>query len=528
MKGTTATRPEGPTTTKAHASSQSQQQKRGGEWYRQSVVKRSLSYVEDDIQHVLAQSPFLQQSEPGQHIALFHRSEIITGTRLGKGGFSYVYEIIDFALNPHYSDLLSAPQQQLREYYREQTRTGHGRYAIKHLQEKLLNDPRSYQCAASDLAVEAAYMSALDHPNVLSVRGLPIHGLDSLSEGRHDSYFIILDRLEETLDRRISNWRKQDMPVLGKAGYALQLAGALQYLHERGILFRDLKPHNVGFQADGRLQLLDFGLCREIPRSTDGKSDAIFEMSGVGTRRYMAVEIVNSNCYNDKADVYSWSMVFWEMLSLSKPYPAYSVEDHQRFVCQGGERPPLAPEWPLALQNLLKHSWATSIPERLSMKEVECLLRTYIECCKMLDDAPESPTAVDDQSLLWMDNQGQEAAVEDVELFYHKDMADDGTVTTAGTSLASALKQQSSLAGQEEANAEAFMLRDHRMSFSLRDMSASNATTDLFSSQGSSVFDDWGTSAVGTAASTAASTVISSFDLDSLGGSQGFGRVSSI
>ncbi|KAL7561818.1 hypothetical protein ACA910_013352 [Epithemia clementina (nom. ined.)] len=368
------------------------------QWWRQSIVKRTLAFVEDDIQHVLGQSPFLLQSRPGSHIALFHRSEIRIGARLGKGGFSHVFEIVAFDLNPQYSQLLTGPQQQLREYYREQTRSGRGRYALKHLQQRLLEEPKSFQCAASDLAVEAAYMSALDHPNILSVRGLPIHGLESFSEGRHDSYFLVLDRLESTLDRKISQWRHGlDMPLLGKAGHALQLAGALDYLHQRGIMFRDLKPQNIGFTADGRLKLLDFGLCRELPVARSHPDD-VFEMSGVGTRRYMAVEIVNTSYYNDKADVYSWAMVFWEMLSLERPYTTFSVEDHTSCVCQGGERPRLYKQWPLPIQNLLQHSWATSIPDRLSMKEVECLLRTYIECCRVLDDdVPESPTAAEEQ-----------------------------------------------------------------------------------------------------------------------------------
>lgn len=376
------------------------QQQRAEAKKKQHTVQKALKFVERDIQHVLSQSPFLQQSNPGDHIALFHRSEIETGRRIGKGGFSNVYEITAFRLHPHYTRLLTEPQQQLREFYQQQTASGRGRYCIKQLQESLLDDsPRSFECAASDLAVEAAYMSALDHPHILSVRGLPIHGLDSLLEGQHDGYFLILDQLEETLDQSIARWKRtEDMPLMNKAGYALQLAGALQYLHERGILFRDLKPQNLGFSSDGRLQLLDFGLCREMPAVQ--QSDEVFEMSGVGTRRYMAVEIINTGFYNSKADVYSWSMVFWEMLSLGKPYPTYSVNDHKHFVCQGGERPMLDHQWPLPIQNLLKHSWATNIPERLDMQEVQCLLRTYIECCKLLDETPESPTGVNDTSFL--------------------------------------------------------------------------------------------------------------------------------
>ena len=478
-----------------------------GDWRKQSIVKATLSFVEDDIQHVLAQSPFLLKSEPGVHIALFHRSEIRTGSRLGKGGFSYVYEIVGFELNPQYSDLLTPSQQELREYYRNQARTGEGRYAIKYLQERLLHDRKAFQCAASDLAIEAAYMSALDHPNILSVRGLPIHGLESFSEGRHDSYFIILDQLETTLDRKISHWRHgHDMAVLGKAGHALELAAALDYLHQRGILFRDLKPQNIGFTTDGKLQLLDFGLCRELPPSSYSVPDEVFEMSGVGTRRYMAVEIVNTSMYNDKADVYSWAMVFWEMLSMERPYSTHSVEDHKRLVCQGGERPLLRKHWPQAIQNLLQHSWTTSIPDRLSMKEVECLLRTFIECCRVLDDdIPESPTAVIHGSTLLLYDDAEGLALQPLGLpfpddiqghdddnyyhHYHYHQSDGMRDSDAPHLLYSDVPDVRYRI--EESNVrymvddEATLLKDHPMT-NLQDMSQiSTPTSDLLSLQSS-------------------------------------------
>ena len=54
----------------------------------------------------------------------------------------------------------------------------------------------------------------------------------------------------------------------------------------------------------------------------------------------MAPEIFTTHQYNDKADVYSWSMILYEMLRLEKPYPLLSVDDHNRQVCRGGEGGP--------------------------------------------------------------------------------------------------------------------------------------------------------------------------------------------
>lgn len=369
-------------------------------WWRQSIAKRTISFVESDLQHVLAQSPFLKHSAQGDHIAVFHRSEIVAGARLGKGGFSNVHEVAGFSLNPYYSQHLDAQQQQLRLHYQHTVATGQGRYAVKFLQEKLLGSQKQFQCAASDLAVEAAYMSSLDHENILPVRGLPIDGIHSFADGRHDGYFIILDRLEETLDDRIQRWRTQDAPLEEKIDCALQLASALAYLHENRIVYRDLKPHNVGFNAAGRIQLLDFGLCRELP---DGGFNETFEMSGVGTRRYMAVEIINSSFYNAKADVYAWSMVLWEMLYLDRPFPHYSIEEHKSMVCEAGERPPLPHSWPMLIRKLLGQSWTASVEHRYSMSDAAAVLQGFLASLKMTE-VPDSPIGVYDRSLLEMDD----------------------------------------------------------------------------------------------------------------------------
>jgi serine/threonine protein kinase len=134
---------------------------------------------------------------------------------------------------------------------------------------------------------------------------------------------------------------------------------------------RDLKPSNVGFKADDTVQLFDFGLCRELPPAKTGSEDETFLMSGVGTRRYMAPELVNTNCYNLKADCFSWAMLVVEMLTLNKPYPQYSSEEHAEYVCKRGERPVLTKYGvPLVLQQLLEQAWAHDVRLRLPMKEI--------------------------------------------------------------------------------------------------------------------------------------------------------------
>ena len=224
-------------------------------------------------------SPFLQQQQQAAAVARFHRSEIVTGRRLGTGGFAQVYEIGGFVLDPAVTAQCSPQQQELRLACARQPP---GRYCLKHLHgERLLNNNHSnsnknlFATALSDLVTEAAYMSRLDHPHILKLRGLPVGGLpgSALRDGEYDGYFLVTDRLTETLDEWIQRQPKRQQSknaassllLETKMEYARQLADALAYLHGHRILFRDLKPQNVGVTADGRIQLFDFGLCRELP-----------------------------------------------------------------------------------------------------------------------------------------------------------------------------------------------------------------------------------------------------------------------
>ena len=365
------------------------------EWKQKSIVRRASSIIQTEVSQMIRSSTFLNRPDivAASHertIPLFHRSEIQIGSLVGSGGFSNVYQITAFVLDGAISEQCTFEQQVLREEMAELVQNGTVKLVIKHLKRALaLSSTKVMSRAACDLMMEATYMSSMNHPHILPIRALPIHNIHAYDAGDFDGYFIIMDELSNTLSDEIQEWKK-DLSVApsikDKMQYALQVASALKYLHTFcNVLYRDLKPSNIGFDINtGTIQLFDFGLCRELPsvgsngtaRSYDESSDDeiendVYEMSGVGTRRYMAPEIINDGKYNNKVDVYSWSMLVSELITGTKPYVNYDIETHRVAVCQGGERPTVPfqfyPSW---IQIVLQKTWCESVTDRWSARQV--------------------------------------------------------------------------------------------------------------------------------------------------------------
>ncbi|NIR60795.1 MAG: serine/threonine protein kinase, partial [Gammaproteobacteria bacterium] len=105
----------------------------------------------------------------------------------------------------------------------------------------------------------------------------------------------------------------------------MQLAGALDHAHERGIVHRDVKPSNVLLDSKGNVYLADFGIARlqQAGQSAEGL---------VGTPGYLAPEIIRGEGATAASDVYALGAVLYEMLTGEPPYvrptPEATLEAH--------------------------------------------------------------------------------------------------------------------------------------------------------------------------------------------------------
>merc|ERR1719203_1508259 len=194
----------------------------------------------------------------------------------------------------------------------------------------------------------------------------------------NDGYFILLDRLNETLCDRIHGWRETNAAVKGPGEEQMEvahdIADALLYLHSKNIVFRDLKPANVGFDCQGVMKLFDFGFAMGLPENEEGNPECLL-FDRCGTPRYMAPEVGLSQGYGIQSDVYSFGILLWEICSLTKPFAHITSEDEfDLAVFKGGERPLVGKQWPKPVTKLITSCWATHPNKRPSILDVKTSL----------------------------------------------------------------------------------------------------------------------------------------------------------
>ena len=123
------------------------------------------------------------------------------------------------------------------------------------------------------------------------------------------------------------------------------------------------------------MKLFDFGLAKELLPEERG-DDGLYLLTGVcGAIRYMAPEVGLKKRYNLSADLYSWSMLMWNILALEPPMITYTPKMFIDRVFQRGYRPVVKDKWPEKLTALMSLCWSEDIYKRPSFKKVLRVLR---------------------------------------------------------------------------------------------------------------------------------------------------------
>ncbi|EJK69118.1 hypothetical protein THAOC_09662 [Thalassiosira oceanica] len=329
----------------------------------------------------------------------FQKHDFIVTKFVGKGSFSDVFEVVvEVEDNPNFTTGANPSTVIRKRGSRAARRASFAKasapsfglsskqrktLAMKCLRPQVRSNSHQFIIGAEDLVHETAMLASLEHPNIIKIHGRA-SGKLSHTFVLNDGFFVLLDRLTDTLADRIQGWAHRSRHQIARGATAEQLAvaksiaDAVSYLHSKRIVFRDLKPDNVGFDSSGTVKLFDFGFALGMPSKTEGNPSGLI-LEKAGTPRFMAPEVGlvyedGNEGYGPKADVYSFAIVLWQLCSKEKPFKRIlSKKEFKDRVFKAGVRPFVEPTWPRSIKDLLKTCWHGNPDMRPEMLVSDCL-----------------------------------------------------------------------------------------------------------------------------------------------------------
>jgi serine/threonine protein kinase len=194
--------------------------------------------------------------------------------------------------------------------------------AVKVLRPQWLADRR----AVAQFLTEARHMAHLRHPHVLPVLEVVNHP--------QGPYYVMPWLQRGSLARRLAPGRPLARATV--LAIAQQVAAALRYAHEAGLIHRDLKPDNVLMDEQDHAYLADFGLVRTM------FNDALVDVQGnqyIGTAAYMSPTVAAGQAEDTRCDIYAFGALLYELLTGRPPYQGKGSRDILRQVREGPPAP---------------------------------------------------------------------------------------------------------------------------------------------------------------------------------------------
>ena len=210
---------------------------------------------------------------------------------------------------------------------------------------------------------ESRAVAMLSHPNIVSVYDV---------SSNEDQDYIVMElidgiTLKQYMEKKVRlNWKET-------LHFATHIAKALEHAHSRGLVHRDIKPHNVMVLKNGAVKVADFGIARLM------ESDNTMTKEALGSVHYISPEQAKGGIVDNRSDLYSLGVVMYEMITGRTPYDGDSpVAVAIQHINGGAPRPStIIPNIPKGLEQIIMKAMAHDIPDR------------YINATAMLRDLEE-------------------------------------------------------------------------------------------------------------------------------------------
>ena len=212
---------------------------------------------------------------------------------------------------------------------------------------------------------ESQAVAMLSHPNIVSV-------YDVSTSVSLEADYIVMELIEgitlkQYMEKKgVLNWKEA-------LHFASQIAKALEHAHSRGIVHRDIKPHNVMVLKNGSVKVTDFGIARLMSKGDTLTKEAL------GSVHYISPEQAKGGRVDDRSDIYSLGVVMYEMMAGRPPYEGESpVSVAIQHINGGAVRPTtLNPNIPAGMEQIIMKAMARELNDR------------YASATQMLTDMEE-------------------------------------------------------------------------------------------------------------------------------------------
>jgi mitogen-activated protein kinase kinase kinase 11 len=211
---------------------------------------------------------------------------------------------------------------------------------------------------------EVQSLQKLHHPNIIRLLGSVYHP--------NPLTFCLV--LEYCNAGDLVQALKRPAPVNFFFRVAGSISKGMTYLHHRGIIHRDIKPGNV--LLDGKVstgifscKLADFGV------ATDSKNMDEDKTAETGTYRWMSPEVIRHEKYTQTADVFSYGVLLWQLLTREVPFAAVGQIEAAAAVALEDRRCPMPAGTPEGIQDLIEQCWASVADKRPAFESVTAQLK---------------------------------------------------------------------------------------------------------------------------------------------------------